>query len=46
MLEVRDLEIIRVADRAYVMETGKVRLSGTPAELSRDEAVVRTYLGG
>jgi branched-chain amino acid transport system ATP-binding protein len=36
----------RVADRAYVMETGKVRLSGTPAELSRDEAVVRTYLGG
>jgi branched-chain amino acid transport system ATP-binding protein len=36
----------RVADRAYVMETGKVRLSGTPAELSRDEAVVRSYLGG
>jgi branched-chain amino acid transport system ATP-binding protein len=36
----------KVADRAYVMETGKVRLAGTPAELSRDEAVVRTYLGG
>ena len=36
----------KVADRAYVMETGKVRLTGTPAELSRDEAVVRTYLGG
>ena len=36
----------RVADRAYVMETGTVRLAGTPAELSRDEAVVRTYLGG
>jgi branched-chain amino acid transport system ATP-binding protein len=35
-----------VADRAYVMETGKVRLAGTPAELARDEAVVRTYLGG
>jgi branched-chain amino acid transport system ATP-binding protein len=35
-----------VADRAYVMETGRVRLRGTPAELSRDEAVVRTYLGG
>jgi branched-chain amino acid transport system ATP-binding protein len=35
-----------VADRAYVMETGRVRLEGTPAELSRDEAVVRTYLGG
>ncbi len=35
-----------VADRAYVMETGTVRLAGTPEELSRDEAVVRTYLGG
>jgi branched-chain amino acid transport system ATP-binding protein len=35
-----------VADRAYVMETGRVRLAGTPAELARDEAVVRTYLGG
>jgi branched-chain amino acid transport system ATP-binding protein len=35
-----------VADRAYVMETGRVRLQGTPAELSRDETVVRTYLGG
>jgi branched-chain amino acid transport system ATP-binding protein len=35
-----------VADRAYVMETGRVRLEGTPAELSQDEAVVRTYLGG
>ena len=34
-----------VADRAYVMETGRVRLQGTPAELARDEAVVRTYLG-
>ncbi len=36
----------KVADRAYVMETGTVRLAGTPEELSRDEAVVRTYLGG
>jgi branched-chain amino acid transport system ATP-binding protein len=35
-----------VADRAYVMETGRVRLQGTPGELSQDEAVVRTYLGG
>ncbi|HZS32115.1 MAG TPA: ABC transporter ATP-binding protein [Methylomirabilota bacterium] len=35
-----------IADRAYVMETGRVRLTGTPAELARDEAVVRTYLGG
>jgi branched-chain amino acid transport system ATP-binding protein len=35
-----------VADRAYVMETGGVRLTGAPAELARDEAVVKAYLGG
>jgi branched-chain amino acid transport system ATP-binding protein len=35
-----------VADRAYVMETGGVHLGGTPAELARDEGVVRSYLGG
>jgi branched-chain amino acid transport system ATP-binding protein len=34
------------ADRAYVMETGRARLSGTPDVLARDEAVVRAYLGG
>ena len=36
----------KVADRAYVMETGQIRLAGTPADLARDEAVVRSYLGG
>ena len=35
-----------VADRAYVMETGTVRLSGTPLELAADEAITRAYLGG
>jgi branched-chain amino acid transport system ATP-binding protein len=35
-----------IADRAYVMETGQLRLSGPPAELARDEAVARAYLGG
>jgi branched-chain amino acid transport system ATP-binding protein len=35
-----------IADRAYVMETGRVRLTGTPADLARDEEVARSYLGG
>jgi branched-chain amino acid transport system ATP-binding protein len=35
-----------VADRAYVMETGQLRLAGTPADLARNEAVARAYLGG
>jgi branched-chain amino acid transport system ATP-binding protein len=34
-----------VADRAYVLETGRVALEGTGADLTRDEAVRRNYLG-
>ena len=35
-----------VADRAYVLETGRVSLEGTGADLAGDEAVRRNYLGG
>ena len=37
---------LSVADRAYVLETGKVTLSGTGAELAASEAVKKAYLGG
>src|SRR4029453_18855422 len=37
---------LRVAQRAYVLETGVVTLSGQAAELARDERVRRAYLGG
>lgn len=37
---------LSLADRAYVLESGKVTLSGTGAELSRDPQVKRAYLGG
>jgi branched-chain amino acid transport system ATP-binding protein len=33
-----------VSDRAYVLEKGQIRFSGTIDELSRDEAVRRAYL--
>jgi branched-chain amino acid transport system ATP-binding protein len=33
-----------VSDRAYVLEKGQIRFSGTINELSRDEAVRRAYL--
>ncbi len=36
---------LRVADRGYVLETGHVTMSGTAAELARDEAIQRAYLG-
>jgi len=37
---------LAIADRAYVMQTGEVKLTGPARDLLRDEAVMRTYLGG
>ncbi len=36
---------LTVADRAYVMERGRIVVAGTPAELRRDERVLAAYLG-
>ncbi len=37
---------LRAADRAYVLETGSVVLSGTGAELLEDDQLKAAYLGG
>ena len=37
---------LSVADRAYVIETGRITLSGTGEELAQSEAVKKAYLGG
>ena len=37
---------LQIADRAYVLETGKITLSGTGAELASSDAVKKAYLGG
>jgi branched-chain amino acid transport system ATP-binding protein len=34
-----------LADHAYLIETGRVVLSGTAADIKRDDAVRRAYLG-
>ncbi|GAA2094811.1 ABC transporter ATP-binding protein [Kitasatospora saccharophila] len=36
---------LSLSDRAYVMTTGRITLSGTGADLLRDESVRRQYLG-
>jgi branched-chain amino acid transport system ATP-binding protein len=36
---------LRIADRAYVLEGGAVRLAGSAAELARDPKVIDAYLG-
>ena len=35
-----------VADRAYVLETGNITLSGTGEELSQSDEIKKAYLGG
>ena len=37
---------LSIANRAYVLETGYITLSGTGEELARDERVKKSYLGG
>mgnify|MGYP002595709545 FL=1 len=37
---------LQVANRAYVLETGSITLSGTGAELASSDAVKKAYLGG
>lgn len=37
---------LAIADRAYVLETGKITLEGTGAELAASEQVRKAYLGG
>ena len=36
---------LRLADHAYLLETGKVVISGTAESIRNDEAVRRSYLG-
>ena len=36
---------LSIADRAYVMETGKIMLSGSAAEIRSDRRVREAYLG-
>jgi branched-chain amino acid transport system ATP-binding protein len=38
-------QALKIANRAYVLETGKIVLSGTAAELAESEEVKKAYLG-
>jgi branched-chain amino acid transport system ATP-binding protein len=45
LVEQNALRALRLADRAYVLELGRIGLSGTGAALLQDSAVGRAYLG-
>jgi len=46
LVEQNASKALQIADRAYVLETGKVTLSGTGAELAQSDEVRKAYLGG
>ena len=46
LVEQNASKALSVADRAYVLETGKITLSGTGEELRRSDEVRKAYLGG
>ncbi|MBP3361006.1 MAG: ABC transporter ATP-binding protein [Clostridia bacterium] len=37
---------LHVADRAYVLESGRIKLSGSGAELAKSDEIKKAYLGG
>lgn len=45
LVEQNAKKALSIADRAYVLETGKISLSGDAKELSNNEAVKKAYLG-
>jgi len=46
LVEQNALRALAIADRAYVIETGRILLSGSGDELLHNPAVRRAYLGG
>ena len=45
LIEQNATAALEVADRAYVLESGKVKMSGSAKELSSDDKVTKAYLG-
>ena len=46
LVEQNASKALEIADRAYVLETGNITLSGTGAELAKSDEVRKAYLGG
>jgi branched-chain amino acid transport system ATP-binding protein len=38
-------QVLKVVDRAYLLETGRIRMSGPAKELLESEEIRRAYLG-
>jgi branched-chain amino acid transport system ATP-binding protein len=45
LVEQRLVEALEIADRAYVLQTGRVVMQGTAKDLAANDDVRRAYLG-
>ena len=45
LVEQNAKKALSIADRAYVLETGKIALSGDADELMNDDSIKKAYLG-
>ena len=45
LVEQNARKALQVADRAYVLETGRISMSGAASDLLNDEKVKKAYLG-
>ena len=45
LVEQNAKKALAIADRAYVLETGKISLEGNAEELMHNDAVKKAYLG-
>ena len=46
LVEQNALAALDVADRAYVLESGSIKMSGSAKELASNDEVTKAYLGG
>ena len=46
LIEQNAAAALDVADRAYVLESGAIKMSGKASDLAKDPAVTKAYLGG
>lgn len=46
LIEQNAAAALDVANRAYVLESGKIKMTGLASDLAKDEAVTKAYLGG
>ena len=46
LIEQNAAAALDVADRAYVLESGAIKMSGKASDLAKDSAVTKAYLGG